>query len=42
VGDGTAFDKVDACSQAELPKPTTSTGRSFQGSPFRYSLECKT
>ena len=31
-----------ACSQAEFPKPTTRTGRPFQASPLRYSLECST
>ena len=31
-----------ACSHAELPNPTTRTGRPFHGSPLRYSLECTT
>ena len=33
------FDRSNACSQAEFPKPTARTGRPFHGSPLRYSLE---
>lgn len=36
---GSVFDEIQRCSHAEFPKPTTRTGRPFQGPPFRYSLE---